>query len=201
MASFKILRSETHGLPTTPSVVEDVERTVEAYQRIVRMVILVTFWNWDQAFDEMSKKDRLTFIEGLIHPTADRPVVKYPMVSRAMGDMPSYMRRAAIHAGIGAASSFRSNYENWLRQPVFDRHHLNDIKLRLWKSEQAAAVNEVRAHAKAVGHEAPSDDPRPRGSKPPAPGRHGPVPVAVRRQHDSRGRRCLAAQTGQGTET
>lgn len=41
-------------------------------------------------------------------------------MDRVMGKMPSYLRRAAIAAANGAASSYLSNYSNWLDEAVPD---------------------------------------------------------------------------------
>ena len=95
-----------HGLPTTPVFVEDVARTVDAYQRIVRMLSSVTLWNWNAAFESLSGKERRSYMEGLLHPTAERPVVKYSMVSRAMGNTPGYLRRPALTAGMAPHPHF-----------------------------------------------------------------------------------------------
>ena len=59
-------------------------------------------------------------VESLCHPTMHRPVVRYPALSRILGKMPSYLRRAAIEAAYGAVSSFLSNYSNWLDAGVVD---------------------------------------------------------------------------------
>lgn len=56
----------------------------------------------------------MSALESMFHATKDRPVVRYAVLGRALGKMPSYLRRAALHAALGAVSSFLSNYSNWL---------------------------------------------------------------------------------------
>jgi putative transposase len=40
-------------------------------------------------------------LEALLHPTSKRPVVRYDVVSKVLGKMPTYLRRAAISHALG----------------------------------------------------------------------------------------------------
>ena len=80
-------------------------------RRIVRALCTVLITHWPELARAKSKSQA---VEALLHPTAKRPVVKYPVVSRMLGKMPSYLRRAAIEHAYGAVSSFQSNWDNFL---------------------------------------------------------------------------------------
>jgi putative transposase len=143
-----IVRSESHDLTVNAQTRSDVARTIKAYQRIVQMVatISVTHWPEIQALPSIEWQG---FVENLIHPTALNPDVKYPMVHRALGKMPSYLRRAAITTGTGAAASFLSNYDNWLKEPALSQSALNDVKRKEWVKGQQEAVKDLRDNARA----------------------------------------------------
>lgn len=108
-----IVRTESHRLSTSPALRADVERTIAFYRRVVRMAATVAMTHWPE-LGRLRAKERQMALEALIHPTKDRPQVRYPMLGRALGKMPSYLRRAALHAALGSVSSFLENYSNWL---------------------------------------------------------------------------------------
>lgn len=114
--SGKLIRAEQHGLITTPAVREDIARTLTHYRKVVRTLATVVMTHWP-ALSQASS--RCFALEALCHPTKKRPTVRYPVVSRLLGQMPSYLRRAAIEAAFGVVSSYLSNYSNWLdEKPV-----------------------------------------------------------------------------------
>ena len=116
---MSIVRSEQHALITTPAVRADMARTLVHYRRVVRLYATIAQANWS-ALGPLSKKERLTYFESLVHATKARPEVKYPVMRRVLGQMPSYLRRAAIHAALGVVSSYLSNHNNWLdKTPVY----------------------------------------------------------------------------------
>ncbi|MDE2299070.1 MAG: transposase [Burkholderiales bacterium] len=114
-----VIRTEAHALCASPTVREDVQRTVDAYRRAVRAIATVAMTHWP-ALGALPAKGkgaglgRCQALEALFHATALRPVVRYPMLDRLLGKMPSYLRRAAIEAAVGAVSSFLANYSLWL---------------------------------------------------------------------------------------
>ncbi|MDO9176945.1 MAG: hypothetical protein Q7U16_01275, partial [Agitococcus sp.] len=114
----KLIRSESHELASTPALRLDVARTIAVYRQAVRALSTVILTHWP----ELTKAPSKCFaVESLFHPTAKRPVTKYAVLSRKLGKMPSYLRRAAIEAAYGAVSSFLSNYSNWLDDPERER--------------------------------------------------------------------------------
>lgn len=106
-----IIRTEAHALSASPQVRADVERTIAAYRRAVRALCTMLMVHWPEV---SQAKSRCQAVESLFHATAKRPVVRYAVLGRMLGKMPSYLRRAAIEAAIGVTSSFLSNYANWL---------------------------------------------------------------------------------------
>ncbi|NET05117.1 MAG: hypothetical protein F6K16_10390 [Symploca sp. SIO2B6] len=90
--------------------------TVSEYRKFVRALIGMAYTHWHQMAD-MSNKERLAFVETLIHPTAKRPSVKYEYFKKAKHKsvlkFPSYLRRAAIDNAIGQVSSFVTRYRTW----------------------------------------------------------------------------------------
>jgi IS605 OrfB family transposase len=116
----KLIRTEKHALATTPEVRSDVQRTIAVYRRAVRLLATVALTHWPE-LGPLRSKERLTALEALVHPTKLRPQVRYAALSFALGKMPSYLRRAALNAALGAASSFLSNYSNWLDDAARER--------------------------------------------------------------------------------
>ena len=109
--SSSIIRTESHALVTSPEVRADIGRTIAAYRRVVRALCGVLMVHWP----EVSRaKSKCQAVESLFHATAKRPVVRYSVLGRMLGKMPSYLRRAAIEAAIGATASFLANYSRWL---------------------------------------------------------------------------------------
>lgn len=99
------------ALATTPEVRADVERTIAAYRRAVRALCGVILVHWPLLANAKSKCQA---VEALFHATAKRPSVRYAVLDRMLGKMPSYLRRAAIEHAYGAVSSFQSNWSNFL---------------------------------------------------------------------------------------
>lgn len=106
-----VIRCESHDLATSPEVRDDIERTIVFYRRVVRALCTVLMTHWPELARAKSKSQA---VEAMLHPTVKRPVVKYSVVSRMLGKMPSYLRRAAIEYAYGAVSSFQSNWDNFL---------------------------------------------------------------------------------------
>lgn len=91
-------------------------RTVAQYRRVVRALATLMLTHWDAIANAKSKCGA---VEALCHATSRRPSVPYAVFARIFGQMPSYLRRAAIEAAFGVVSSYLSNYANWLdKTPV-----------------------------------------------------------------------------------
>lgn len=85
--------------------------TVTVYRHAVDYLVKVCLENWE-SLAEYNGQNKLTFVESLIHKTADNPAPAYDFDSRFY-KMPSYIRRGAINEAIGKVSSYRSNLANW----------------------------------------------------------------------------------------
>lgn len=89
------------------------KKTVCVYRRALSYLITVVNENWDELKYIRHKEEKQRFIEKLTHGTKnykaqydfDQQFYKYP----------SYLRRATISAAIGCVSSYRSNYDNWVK--------------------------------------------------------------------------------------
>lgn len=90
--------------------------TVTVYRHAVDYLISVCLENW-KSLSEYNGQNKLTFVENLIHRTADNPAPAYDFDSRFY-KMPSYIRRGAINEAIGKVSSYKSNLANWEENPA-----------------------------------------------------------------------------------
>ena len=103
------------------------QRTVEIYRAAVAYLIDVVIKESESVFAIAGTTNQMRIVECLVHHTARREP-KYGFDNRFY-KMPSYLRRAAIVAAIGMVSSYRSNYENWIKggkknsPPAFPRKH------------------------------------------------------------------------------
>ena len=90
--------------------------TVAIYRHAVDYLITVCLNDWDNiaAFKGVN---RLTYTETLIHATKNNPDPAYDFDAKFY-KMPSYMRRSAINEAIGKVSSYKSNLDNWIKDPV-----------------------------------------------------------------------------------
>ena len=88
--------------------------TDEKFNDAVLYLLPIVDAEWDviSIFDDA--KHRQSVCEALIHKTNQHPNPKYAEFDELFPNFPSYYRRAAITAAIGAVSSYKSNYDNWV---------------------------------------------------------------------------------------
>lgn len=88
--------------------------TVKIYREAVAFLIDAANKEWDNLASAYAKGPNLAraILEGMVHATKANPSPKYDFDSRFY-KFPSYFRRAAMSAAIGAVSSYRSNLKNW----------------------------------------------------------------------------------------
>ena len=86
--------------------------TYDIYQDAVSFLIKVVNAEYDEIEDVTSSKKRQSIIEKLVHGTKKREA-RYKAFDRKFFKFPSYLRRSAISAAIGAVSSYRSNLASW----------------------------------------------------------------------------------------
>ena len=89
------------------------QRTVEIYRAAVTYLIDVVAKELESVFAIAGAKKQMRIVECLVHRTSKNEPT-YDFDSKFY-KMPVYLRRAATNAAIGAVSSYRSNYENWLK--------------------------------------------------------------------------------------
>lgn len=89
--------------------------TVKIYRNALDYLISVCLENWESV-SACKGKNRLTYIETLIHATKNNPGPEYDFDTKFY-KMPSYLRRGAINEAIGKVSSYMSNLANWKENP------------------------------------------------------------------------------------
>ena len=90
--------------------------TAHIYQEAFAFVVPVVNDNWEDIINISGLKCQQRFVEKLIHNTESN-FAKYDFDEK-FPNFPSYLRRCVISDAIGHVSSYRSNYENWLKKPV-----------------------------------------------------------------------------------
>lgn len=103
------------------------KRTIDKYRDAVAYLLTPVKEHWDEVAAIKDSKERMNYIESIVHSTALHNAL-YDFDTRFY-KFPSYLRRSAIIAAIGAVASYQSNHENWLnacigKEPAFsyDRH-------------------------------------------------------------------------------
>ena len=92
------------------------KETVAIYRHAVDYILNVCLENWEE-ISFLNGRNRLVYVERLIHATKDNPAPAYGFDSKFY-KMPCYMRRSAINEAIGKVSSYTSNLDNWNKNPV-----------------------------------------------------------------------------------
>ena len=89
--------------------------TIDKYRGAVEYLLNICDLNWND-ISAVDGRERLNYIESLIHITENNPSPKYDFDNHFY-KFPSYLRRAAINEALGKISSYRSNLENWKTNP------------------------------------------------------------------------------------
>ena len=85
--------------------------TIQIYRKAIAYLIDVYSKEWDVISAIAKKYDRFVFSENLVHTTKGSKA-KYDF-DTVFYKMPSYLRRAAINAALGAVSSYRRTLYLW----------------------------------------------------------------------------------------
>jgi putative transposase len=109
---MKLIRTEKWRLQPRAEDRQTLQDTVTLYQRYVRALSSVCMAHW-KTIGCLDGNGVITVVEGLIHPTACRPRVKYAYFTRTFYKFPSYLRRSAIMDAVGQVRSFLSRYDQW----------------------------------------------------------------------------------------
>lgn len=110
---MKIIRTDNLLLQTDKTQQSALADTLDIYRCFVRDLMLLINAQW-KALQHYSGDEVVGAIERLIHPTSQRPVVKYRYFHRRYYKFPSYLRRVAINDAFGQVQSFRTRFELWL---------------------------------------------------------------------------------------
>ena len=105
MSMYKVKICETHGA---------FKNTAGKYRMATDFFIKIVLDEWEYISKIKSQFSKLREIELLTHKTASNLNPKYNF-EKDFYKFPSYLRRAAITEAIGKVSSYKSNYENWLK--------------------------------------------------------------------------------------
>ncbi|MFP3978971.1 IS200/IS605 family accessory protein TnpB-related protein [Marinobacter sp. KMM 10035] len=109
-----IIRSDRLKIHADSPVQQEVlAETLAMYRRLVRDLMTVAFTHWPSV-GPAKGNEAVAVIEGLIHPTSQRPVVRYRYFQNRYYKFPSYLRRVAIMDAVGQVRSFMSRYGDWL---------------------------------------------------------------------------------------
>lgn len=92
------------------------KETVAIYRHAVNYILNVCLENWKE-ISSLEGRNKLVYVERLIHVTKDNPAPAYGFDSKFY-KMPCYIRRSAINEAIGKVSSYTSNLDNWNKNPV-----------------------------------------------------------------------------------
>lgn len=108
---MKIVRTEAWPLNHSAEQSADLDRTVALYRRYVRglMSVMMAHWPALAEYDDIVRRT-----EALIHPTKQRPRVRYRYFHLRFYKFPSYLRRVAINDAYGQVASFMTRYGRWL---------------------------------------------------------------------------------------
>ena len=110
---MEIIRSDRIALKTDSAEQrEALQATLDVYRALVRDLMSVIATHWPR-LGPCSDNQIVAPVEALIHPTKQRPDVRYPYFARRYYKFPSYLRRAAINDAAGQVRSFMTRYERW----------------------------------------------------------------------------------------
>jgi len=91
------------------------ENSIAIYRNALRFVIPIANTHWDEIKPFKYANQRMMYVEKLIHSTKTNQALfdfdeQFPK-------LPTYLRRSAIAKALGIVSSYRSNLENWEKNP------------------------------------------------------------------------------------
>lgn len=87
------------------------ENSILIYRKALMFLIPITNNHWNNIEYFESNKDRMRYVEKLIHSTSTNKALYN--FDEEFYKFPSYLRRAVINKSIGIVSSYRSNLANW----------------------------------------------------------------------------------------
>ena len=88
------------------------KRTIDIYRSAVNYLLTPVLDHWDDVEKINGSNQKMNFVETLIHTTKNH-LALYDFDEQYY-KFPSYLRRTAIVAAIGAVSSYQTNHKNWI---------------------------------------------------------------------------------------
>lgn len=88
------------------------KRTIDIYRSAVRYLLTPALDHWSDLEEISGANQRMNYIESLVHGTKNHTAL-YDFDDQFY-KFPSYLRRCAITAAIGAVSSYQSNHKTWI---------------------------------------------------------------------------------------
>jgi len=92
--------------------------TVSIYRKAVDFFINVCLIEWEDILLISGSVLRQQYVERLCHKTNNNPKPQYTDFDIEFYKFPSYLRRGAINEAIGKVSSYKSNLDNWIKNPI-----------------------------------------------------------------------------------
>lgn len=94
---------------------KSLENSIRIYRDAIHFVIPIVDAHWYEMNDFEYSHQRMMYVETHIHSTAKNHA-RYNFDDE-FPKFPSYLRRAILNRAIGIVSSYRSNFENWEKEP------------------------------------------------------------------------------------
>ena len=111
MSKGNFIRCDHWRLQGNPGLVVCTKDTIDEYRLLTNALCSVVLTHWPSL---ASSTTQIQDLERLIHPTKDNPNTVYGQWFQArFARFPSYLRRAAEQAALGAVSSFMTRYQAW----------------------------------------------------------------------------------------
>ena len=86
------------------------ENSIFIYRKALSYIIPIVNDRWDEIKEYEFNKERISYIERLIHSTKDNQAIYN--FDKEFHNFPCYLRRAVVNQAIGIVSSYRSNLAN-----------------------------------------------------------------------------------------
>ena len=99
-------------LSHTKTTLED---TISIYNQALSFIVNVVNKEWGILKDLDETKKQINYVEKLLHKTKQNQNPMYNF-DKDFYKFPSYLRRSCISEAIGIVSSYKSNYNNWLKK-------------------------------------------------------------------------------------
>lgn len=95
--------------------VKAIDTSIDIYRSALRILIPIIDNHWDRLNDFNHTNQKYNYIENLVHSTkVNQALYNF---DKQFPKFPTYLRRSAIAKSLGIVSSYRSNLENWDREP------------------------------------------------------------------------------------